>query len=495
MERYDDPLTLELRNIVGNRWVSADPEIIHAYCRDINLFPINLDSVIRPPFYVVLPGTDEEVQKVMAIAKKFKAPITIQVTGLNITGMCVPPRGGILLDLKRMDKLIDIDETNCTVTVQPYVSIARVSCELQKRGMYIPVPGAPSTVSLMSNFFVGLGLKVTNRIGRQDQSIMGYKLIKPNGDIVKVGSGADPLTQKDFWPHGPGPDLHMLPVYSIGTVGIVTELTIKCWLRGDHYKELWISYENIDDAISAFQEIARMEIGKGLNLYGGNKYSSYFTDRREAIERMIRANPEFQLIMSFEGTRRTVEYEEGVVRDIAKKTKGIILTDKFPPYKSFVESHLGMSGSFYSDFSMRYWGSRGTNWTTAGFPTPDRLPDQYRAYSQAIMDDPEYGDPDFGHAEYWRSIIAYPFEGGHYHFAEHGIDVHPGDKKWQNLAKRVGATFPRYGMMRKLLMLPYNRIPREGYKSTGPIYGLAKKIVKKLDPHSSLHPGVLYRQE
>ena len=142
---------------------------------------------------------------------------------------------------------------------------------------------------------------------------------------------------------------------------------------------------------------------------------------------------------------------------------------------------------------MRYWGSRGTNWTTAGFPTPDRLPDQYKVYSKAIMDDIEYGDPDFGHGEFWRSIIAYPFEGGHYCFAEHGIDVHPADEKWQALVKRIGPTFPQYSVPKQLLLLPYNRIPREGYSSMGVVYDLARKIAKQFDPEGYIHPGMLYR--
>ena len=256
----------------------------------------------------------------------------------------MPPRGGILLDLKRMDQILEIDEATCTATIQPYVTIARLSAELQKRGMYIPVPGAPSTASLISNFCVGLGLKVTNRVGRQDQSIVGFRLIRPDGNIIKVGSGADPFIPKNFWPHGPGPDMHLLPILAIGTTGIITEMTVKCWLRGENYKELWVAYEDIDDAVAAFQEIARMEICKGLNLYGGNKYSSYFTDTREAMERMIRANPEFQLIISMEGTKRRLEFEEKMVRGVAKKTGGKIITDKFPPYESFVAIPCGDVG-------------------------------------------------------------------------------------------------------------------------------------------------------
>jgi FAD/FMN-containing dehydrogenase len=486
-------LLAELQNIVGAEWASDDPEIIHAHSRDVNLYPQDLGSVMRPPYVVVLPGTAEEVQKVVVIARKAEAPITVQATGLNVCGVCVPPRGGILLDLKRLDRVLEIDEHNLTATIQPYVSIARLSCELQKRGLYLPVPGNPSTASVISNILVGLGLKVTNRVGRQEKGIVGFRMVLPDGSFLKVGSGADPFIPKDFWPHGPGPDLHLLPVHAIGTTGIVTEMTVKCWLRGEHVKELWVSYEDIDGAVAAFCDLSKREICKGINLYGGNKYTSYATDTREAIERMIRANPELQLIISMEGTRRRLEYEEGVVRAVAETTGGRILTDRFPPYESFVESHAGMSGSFYSDYSMKYWGSRGANWVTAGFPSPERLGEQYKAYSEAVMADPDYGDPDMGHGEIWRSIIAYPFEGGHYFFAEHGIDSHPGDPRWQEVVKRIGAAIPRAGAQKRLMMMGFNRAPREGLpRVIGAYHDVARRINRQLDPVGIMQPGFVF---
>ncbi len=493
MEQQDNQLLNEFKNIVGEEWASSDPELVFAYSRDVNLYPDNLRSVMRPPFIVVIPKTPEELQKIVIIAKKFKSPITIIATGINICGMGVPPMGGVLVDLKRMDQIISIDEDNCTATIQPYVSVARLSCELQKRGMYIPVPGCPSTAGIISNTLFGMGLKVNNRVGRQDESIVGFKMILPDGNLLKVGSGADPVIPKDFWPHGPGPDMYMLPMWAVGTTGIMTEMTIKCWLKGEAFKEIWVAYEDIDRANDAFVELSRMEICKGLNLYGGNKYTSYFTDTREAMERMIRANPEFQLVISLEGTERRIAFEEKMIRQVAEKTGGFVLADKFAPYKSFVESHAGMSGSMYSDYSMKYWGSRGTNWTTSSHPRSDQVNLQFRAYSEAVMADPEYSDPDFGHGEFWRSIIAYPFAGGHYYLEENGIDAHPGDPKWQSLAKRVGPQFPRFGIQKRLALPSYNKAPREGlppYKTT--LHRLARDVAKRLDPDGNIHAGVMF---
>ena len=116
MQYNENEIKKELVNIVGVEWVSDEPELVYAHMRDVNLFPQNLESVMRPPFFVVLPNSNEEVQKVNEISRKYQLPIIIHTTGVNITGLAVPPRGAILLDLKRMDRLISIDEANCTVT-------------------------------------------------------------------------------------------------------------------------------------------------------------------------------------------------------------------------------------------------------------------------------------------------------------------------------------------------------------------------------------------
>ncbi|MCP4578018.1 MAG: FAD-binding oxidoreductase [Deltaproteobacteria bacterium] len=489
----NDQLYGDIKTVVGAEWVSDDPEIVGVHTRDGNIFPQDVRSVMRPPYLEVLPGTEEELQKVMVICKRSSTPVTIVTTGLNVTGTAVPPMGGVLLDLKRLDQIIEIDEHNATITVQPYVSVARVSCELQKRGMFIPVPGCPSTASIMSNFLFGNGHKVTNRVGRQDESVVGYRMILPDGSFFKLGTGTDFSRPQGFWPHGPGPDLHCLPLWTLGTTGIVTQMTIKCWMRGEALKEMWVAYEDLDDAVKSFGILATKEICNGLNLYGGNKYTSYFTDNREAMERMIRANPEYQLIISLEGTKRRIEYEESVVRKIAAETGGVVISDKFKPYKSFVESHLGMSASMYSEYSMRYWGSRGANWVAADLETSDKMADAHRAYSKAAMDDPEYFNPDMGHGEIWRSLISYPYSGGHSGWTEHGIDIHPGDPLQQDMMKRISASYPMYGGQHGLILPPLNRAPREGLPPVRlPMYRLSEQLVKRLDPDNYIHRSMVF---
>jgi len=88
----------------------------------------------------------------------------------------------------------------------------------------------------------------------------------------------------------------------------------------------------------------------------------------------------------------------------------------------------------------------------------------------------------------------YPFEGGHYYFAEFGIDSHPGDPKWQEIIKKIGAVLPMYGARRGHVVLPFDRAPREGVADTiGPYRDLAKRMRDRLDPAGIMQPGGLFQ--
>ena len=153
-----------------------------------------------------------------------------------------------------------------------------------------------------------------------------------------------------------------------------------------------------------------------------------------------------------------------------------------------------MSGGFSSEYSMKYWGARGVDWTVFSTTPPESMADQYKAFTQAVLADPEYGDPDFGHGEFWRSCIGYSYSGGHYWLQENGFDAHPGDPKWQELTLRLSRTFPAFAGKKRVLLGPPVKYPRTGAPSFGSaLYQVAKKVVMRLDPTGYINGGILFR--
>src|SRR6056297_3597226 len=115
-----------LVDIVGSDRVSEDPVERYLYSRDSGAQPAGQAD------YVVLPKTVEEVQQVLRLANSRKIPVTPLGGGLSLSGLVVPRRGGIVLDMKRMDRILKVDEVNRYALIEAGVSQGALKSYLQK---------------------------------------------------------------------------------------------------------------------------------------------------------------------------------------------------------------------------------------------------------------------------------------------------------------------------------------------------------------------------
>ena len=162
-------------------------------------------------------------------------------TGVNQCGLCIPENSfSIVLDLKRMDRILEIDEVNMTARIQPYVSIARLQAETMKRGLWNGgTPLAPSTCSEISNIlFMGIWQSCL-AYGAGLRSLVNLTIVLPNGDMLRTGSSALPNADGFLW-YGPGPDIKgVFEFGSCGEFGVITEATVKLypWVGGEWQTE------------------------------------------------------------------------------------------------------------------------------------------------------------------------------------------------------------------------------------------------------------------
>jgi FAD/FMN-containing dehydrogenase len=482
-----------LTEIVGSEWVSVEPEVLVAYSRDLATYPI-----YHEPKYadgVVLPKDREQVRAIILLAQEFKIPITIRSTGLSMVSMQIPVYGGILLDLRRMNRILEINENLLTATVEPGVSFARLSCELQKHGMFIAIPGAPSSAGVLSNYVFAGTNKANNRLGWQYRNIVGIEIVLPNGAVLRTGSAAcSDSNDFSFWSHGPGPDLYLVGTHAMGALGVVTKMTVKCHFLDDQCKIFWGSFEDVHGACRAYIEVMRRELCTGSCLYGGHKYHSYATDTAEAQYRMDRVHPDFALVLTFQGSQRRVEYEEKIVRDVVRKNGGRIITDRFPAYQAFVDSHIPMATSLYSDpiGAIRYWGSRGIN---TGALMLDLSIDQvslaWRIFVKCVMQDPYFSNPNKGNGDFGLGIITYGTEGGHFDFIELGLEGHPLNIESSFAGLRV--TQKCLEEFRNCGIAPNprrHRPPLPGsFEVQNAYMKLVKEVKKRFDPERVMSPG------
>jgi hypothetical protein len=486
----DNEIYHRLADIVGAKWVSDEPEILKGYSRELTTY--GRFKKDRPPQLVVLPSSTDEIRNIFSYADFRRIPIVLYGTGLNIGSATIPKHGGIIIDPRRMNRILEIDEEHCTATVEPGVTLARLSSEMQKRGMFIAMPGAPATASLISNYSQGEFNKATGRLGAQFKSIVATTNVLPDGTVIRTGSFADAFEGGKFWPHGPGPDLWMLLRSTVGTLGMVTEMTIKAFLLDDEMKPFWVSFEDVEAGVKAYSEILHREMCTGSSFYIGNKYH-YFGDTVECGERLCKIHPNVQLIYSLQGTKRRVEYEEKTVREIASKYGGVIVTDTLPFYQMYVDSHLTMAASLYSEYTMRYFGSPGAG--IVFFPTSslDYLVPAYETFVKVLLEDPYFRDPEGGSSDLYTGLIGYPSKlGGHY------FELEPCTGGWvvdPEFGHAVMRTIPKLtkawadiGVIRDLKTANIRHY-EIGAMST--YENLMRRIKAVIDPNVIMHPGQL----
>ncbi len=222
IKRVYEEVAEELKKICGKEWVSGDDAVLIAYSRDQSL------EIAKFPNLVVLPETTEEVSAICKTAYSYSVPVTPWSTGANVGGGCIPQRGGIICDLRRMDKIVDFDEENMSVTIQPGVTFGRVFVEAEKRGLRNICPSAPASVSMLSNYLDKGVFQISNRYGVGTDSILGLEIVLPDGSIVRTGSLFDEK-YGSICAEGPGPDISGIFQGSMGAFGICTQMVARLY--------------------------------------------------------------------------------------------------------------------------------------------------------------------------------------------------------------------------------------------------------------------------
>jgi glycolate oxidase len=180
----------ELKSIVGEKNATADQHILYAYSYDM--------SFVKPklPDYVVLAHTVEEIQKLLKFANKEKIPVVPYTSGTNIGGLCIPERGGIILDLKRMNKIVKLDPEALYAVIEPGVSHGQLADALYKYNLRFGWPVGPPSSSV-SSCAINHGIGHMNaRYGLNSQEITSMEVVLPTGELVRVGSCA---INEDAW--------------------------------------------------------------------------------------------------------------------------------------------------------------------------------------------------------------------------------------------------------------------------------------------------------
>jgi glycolate oxidase len=211
-----------LSDIVGKEFVSNKQEEIYIYSRDLGA----MES--RRVDYVVMPKTTEEVQKIVKLANKYKIPIVPMGGGVTTSGLTMPVKGGIVMDLKRMDRIIELNEKSRYVVIEPGVTEGQLKSYLERNHPLLrhSMPDSPPIASVTANALIHGSGHLSQRYGFHSEMINGMEVALPTGDIIKVGSCS---TSCSWFSRAPLPDLAGLFIGWYGTTGVVTKLSLRLY--------------------------------------------------------------------------------------------------------------------------------------------------------------------------------------------------------------------------------------------------------------------------
>lgn len=229
-----------LINILGPERVSRSWQERVMYNHDVAMLPklIRLQWRVEPDF-IVLPKTTKEVQRLVEFSYEAGLPIVPRGAGTGLVGGAVPNRGGILMDLSRMDKIVDLDTDNRTVTVEGGAKWKDLAEVAERAGLFLPVYPAGAPGSTVGGVLAGSGLGIGSaKFGSVRNFVFDLEVVLPNGDALHT---ADPAV--DLGPAW----ANATPLFlgSEGTCGIVTRARVQLLPCAEELRPLAYSFPDL----------------------------------------------------------------------------------------------------------------------------------------------------------------------------------------------------------------------------------------------------------
>jgi glycolate oxidase len=214
---------------------------------DLALYSYDASLEKALPDVVVLPGSTEEVSKVMALAHREKIPILGRGSGTNLTGGSIPIKGGIVIHFSRMNRILEIDIPNRTATVEPGVITLDLQNAVLKKGfVYQPDPASQKVSTIGGNIAENSGGPHCLKYGVTSNHVLGLELVLNDGTVVWTGGKA-----RD----NPGYDLTGVFVGCEGTLGLVTKAILKLERAPEAVRTLLAIYDTIEDGANTVSAI------------------------------------------------------------------------------------------------------------------------------------------------------------------------------------------------------------------------------------------------
>jgi D-lactate dehydrogenase (cytochrome) len=261
-----------------------------------------------PPAAVVFAESTKDVADAVQLASQYEVPVIPFGVGSSLEGHLLAVQGGISIDVSRMNKVLSINAEDLTVTVQPGVTRKQLNEEVKSTGLFFPIdPGADATIGGMS----ATRASGTNavRYGTMRENVLSLEVVTASGEVIRTGSRAKKSAA--------GYDLTRLFVGSEGTLGVITEVTVRLYPLPEAISAAVCSFPSIEDAVRTTIQIIQLGVP-----IARVELIDHHTVRMVNAHSKLGLREEPMLLMEFHGSPNGVKEQAELVQEIAAEYGG-----------------------------------------------------------------------------------------------------------------------------------------------------------------------------
>jgi len=460
----------ELEEVVGQDFISVDKSDLLVYSTDWSWMPqmwLDRGQPLMPPDYIVHPGSPQEISDIMEIANKYRIPVIPFGGGSGTQGGALSIFGGIMLDLKRLDKIIEIDEKSLTVTAEAGLILSQLEWVLSEKGLTLPHYPASANCATLGGCVAPRGTgTISTKYGKAEDMVLSMEVVLPTGEIIHT-----PPVPK----HASGPDFFRLFMGSEGTLGIITKVTMQLDYLPESRLLRALLFEDLNDALEAGRRIMTRRLDPFvIRLYDPDS-------TRSRVRKILGYELDgAYMVMGFDGDPDIAALQERKALEIASELNATDLGRE--PGEKWWEHRYDF---YYPPQSLKLPWMYGTTETVT---TYDKIENLYWSEKRAI----EEGYADWnvkfiGHFSHWfhwgvmlycRFIIEEPPED-----PEEALRLH--NRVWNTAMTAVlengGMINEHHGVGLKLA-----RYMRRQY---GDAWPFMLRLKKSIDPNGIMNPG------
>jgi len=479
----------KLEEIVGQNFVTDEKKDLLNYASDHSLVPIGMAD------FVVWPGGEEEISRIIKTCNEEKVAVIPVSSKIHFNGSTIPKEGGVIMDLCRLNRILEIDTYNRKVRIEPGVTWEELTRAVYKKGLRVMSPLSPHPERSVLTDYLEREV-ITNTVFDYGEPILSMGVVWPTGEKFRTGSASvegypDLSPSQGMNPSGPGLDFYRLLQGAQGTMGIVTWMNLKVQSVPKIDKVLFAPTKDLSNMMDFLHRILPRRIGQECLLLNNLNLASLVAEKwPEDFDTLRKTMPPWTLILVLSGLSKRPEekigYEENFLHDVLRNEFPFIeLSDNLKGFPGIGDRVLAIL--------RKPWAETGTYWKhqwrggcqSLFFITKP-------AKTAALMESVSWVAAVHGYPIGDIGTYIQPIEHNRACCMEFDFFYDPSDRAAEDKVRNVyhdaamkvmnqGALFTR----------PYGELAKTVFERTASYTGALKKVKKVFDPNNIMNPGNL----